>query len=368
VRLGACVAFELAIGVAVSAAVAIGVHRGLGEIRHWEREAQAATLTAGPSVAAYDPQATVGALLDPVTTVDRAPPRHPVEIFDGVRDELLLAPLRAGRITEVKFNRGGSSISLRVDFDNGARAAFKPEQINFQTIPRREVAAYRINRLLGMSSVAPAVGRSFDVEELLAAVRDDSREFVTRMRAEMLAEGGRITGELSFWIPVIRRARVDGFLIDETDGIVTWKRHLRVGNPIPPEDWRLMAQLSDMLVFDFVINNSDRWSGRNVQASADNQILYFMDNTLSFGPARDGHSKVRVYLERAQKFSRSLVARLRRLSADEVRAALDGHEGEFAYLLDEDEVDALLSRRDHVLAYIDQLIAQHGDQAVLVFP
>jgi hypothetical protein len=368
VRLGACVAFELAIGVAASAVVAIGVHRGLGELRHWERTAQAATLAAdGPAaISAPDPHASIGALLEAVATVDRVPPRQPVEIFDGVRDELLLAPLRAARITEVKFNRGGSSISLRIDFDNGARAAFKPEQSNFQTIPRREVAAYRINRLLGMGSVA--LGRSFDLEEIIAAVEPDSREFIPRLRAEILAEDGKVTGELSWWIPVIRRARVNGYYIDETDGIVTWKRYLRVGNDIPAAEWRLMAQISDMLVFDFLINNSDRWSGRNAQASADGQVLYFMDNTLSFGNDPKGHSKVRTYLERAQKFSRSLVERLRRLSADEVHTAIDADTGDFDYLLDEDEIAALLSRRDHLLGYIDQLIAQHGEQAVLAFP
>lgn len=367
-RLGACVAFELAIGVAVSAAVAFGVYRGVGELRHWERTAQAATLASASPSGAGDPQASIGALLELVSPVGRAPQRQPVEIFDGVRDELLLAPLREGRITEVKFNRGGSSISLRIELDNGARAAFKPEQTNFQTIPRREVAAYRINRLLGMSSVAPALGRSFELEEIIAAVRPDSREFIPRLRAEMTGTGTTITGELSWWIPVIRRARIDGYHIDETDGIVTWKRYLRVGNDIPPQAWRLVAQISDMLIFDCLINNSDRWSGRNAQTSADGQVLYFMDNTLSFGPDRTGHPKVRVYLQRSQKFSRSLVQRLRRLSAAEVQAALDGDVGAFEFLLEDDEIEALLARRNHVLSYIDDLIAQHGEQAVLVFP
>ena len=63
----------------------------------------------------------VGGMLESVDTIGRVSPRQPVEYFDGVRDELLLAPLRTGQIVEVKFNRGGSSISLRIDFDNGGR-------------------------------------------------------------------------------------------------------------------------------------------------------------------------------------------------------------------------------------------------------
>src|SRR5687768_935120 len=52
-----------------------------------------------------------------------APPPPPwSKSFEGRPDDELLAPLRTGSIRAVKFNRGGSSISLRIEFDNGARA------------------------------------------------------------------------------------------------------------------------------------------------------------------------------------------------------------------------------------------------------
>jgi hypothetical protein len=72
----------------------------------------------------------------------------PVEIattsagtFMGMKDELLLEHIRTQPVVEAKLNRGGSSISFRLTFADGTRAAFKPVQTNPQTVPRKEVAA-----------------------------------------------------------------------------------------------------------------------------------------------------------------------------------------------------------------------------------
>ena len=106
--------------------------------------------------------------------------------FLGVRDDLLVYPILEGHPIRVKLNRGGSSISFRVDFDTGARAAFKPDQTNMQTVPRYEVAAYRLNRLLGLNRVAPAVPKTLSYDELLADLVPDSNSFLPRIDAEVL--------------------------------------------------------------------------------------------------------------------------------------------------------------------------------------
>jgi hypothetical protein len=289
-------------------------------------------------------------------------------MFHGVRDDLLLAPLRTGAIRRVRYNRGGSSVSLRLELDNGARAAFKPNQTNLQTIPRKEVAAFRIDRLLGLQAVPPAIGRDFSAEEVLARLETGSEVFLTRLREEILLKDGQMVGEMSWWIPVIEHAKVNGFEIDSTDGVVTWKRYLTAGAAIPESEWHMLAQISSMVLFDFIINNSDRWSGSNVRMSEDGRVLYYMDNTLAFGREPDGHRKSRTYFTRAQKFSRSLVARLRTLTEEELRAAVDHDRGPFAYLLSDEEIAAVMLRRDWAITYIDGLIAEHGETAILVFP
>ncbi len=305
--------------------------------------------------------------IEPAAELDLPPAQEPE--FEGVPDSELLAPLRTGKIVAVKFNTGGSSVSLRIDFDNGARAAFKPRQINTQTVPRHEIAAYRINRLLGLRSVAPAIGRSFKAADILSAVVAKSRHLLPRMRREMIIDsGGVVSGELSWWIPVIQRAFIEGFPLDTTDGIVTWKRYLSQARTIPRRHKRLLAQISDMLVFDFVINNVDRWSGGNARISNDRKNLYYMDNTLAFGISPDGHTRSRIYIARTQKFSRTLIGRLRGLTRSEIRGAVAADRGPFEYLLSPREIGAALARRDYVLRYVDALIAQHGEEAVLLFP
>jgi hypothetical protein len=183
----------------------------------------------------------------------------------------------------------------------------------------------------------------------------------------MVTQGGQVTGELSWWIPEIERGRVDGYEIDSMEGIVSWKRYLTIGTTVPKRDKALVTQISDMVLFDFIINNPDRWSGGNARVSEDQRLLYFMDNTMSFGDDLDGHHKARVYLERCQKFSRALVTRLRNLSESEIREVLVDKEP-FPFLLRDEEVVALLARRDLAIAYIDGLITRHGDAAILAFP
>jgi hypothetical protein len=283
-------------------------------------------------------------------------------------DDEALAPLRDGRLRLVKFNRGGSSLSLRLEFEDGARAAFKPEQVHPQSSPRKEIAAYRLDRLLGLHRVPPAIGRAFTVEELRAAIPGAERGRGVRLSTEGVARDGVYRGELSWWIPVVEDARIGGFTIDSTDGILTWRRYLRAGATIPPEAVELCRQVSDMTAFDFLVDNSDRWTGSNAKTDPGRRVLYFMDNTMSFTVSRQGAHKGSLYLRRVQTFSRRLIEAIRGLTAESVREVMAVDAGPFDALLTERELAALLSRRGLLLDYVDELIARHGEDKVLAFP
>lgn len=384
-RLGTCVALELAVGATLIAGLGVSTLWGIQEARaHWQRETRAAQAS-HEILAEQFPAAAAGEAMAMVRTTRAVepppPPMAPVEppadlqpvsryphLFDGVRDDLLLEPLREASLQSVRYNRGGSSISLRFELDNGARAAFKPRQTNLQTVPRKEIAAFRLDRLLGLSAVPPAIGRAFPAAEILAALDGESQEIHARLTEEMKVEDGQVVGELSWWIPVIRRATVDGFEVDSTNGIVSWKRYLTIGKPMPESERHMLSQVSSMVLFDFVINNPDRWSGGNVNMSEDGRVLYYMDNTLSFGREPEGHRKCQIYLKRSQRFSRRLVAALRDLTEEQVRAALTDDLGPFEFLLTSEEIAMVMKRRDYALDYIDGLSAEHGESAVLVFP
>ncbi len=285
--------------------------------------------------------------------------------FRGQLDAKLLAPLRSQPLTRVKINTRGSSLSLRLDFADGSRAAFKPEQIHPQSKPHREIAAYRMNTLLGLSAVPPAMGRAFALSDLKARLIPEQAALASRLDKEATCDGDVVRGELSWWIPEIKEATIEGLGVDERAGMALWQSQLSIEASLPPT--ALAQQISNMVLFDFLINNTDRWSGDNVLSSADGAFIYFMDNTLSFGNDPRGHENPHRMLTRVQKFSRELYARLHRLSEAEVRAALRDS-APFAELLSDGEIHALMARRDLALQYIEDLIAQHGAGKVLAFP
>ncbi len=351
-------------GVALLGATGIGAYHGArGLIRESSGEAWAASEPARPMS-----RASLG-LLPLERQTDAIPlPRKRTRFIGGSDDEQLLGPLRHGVIERVKFNRGGSSISLRIDFEGGARAAFKPDQTNLQTIPRKEVAAYRLSRLLGVEAVAPAIPRSFREKDLIDALDPASRDVVPRFLAQLRGDDGEVAGALMWWIPEIKDAALGRFPIDTVDGMVLWKRSLQAGAEIPAEHATLVPQISTMVGFDFLISNSDRWSGSNAKGSPDGKLLYFMDNTLSFGPNPQGNAKTFAYLARVEKFSRSFVASVRALDEDSLREAVLEETEPYERLLTESEIQGVMFRRDRFLAYVDGLVAEHGAAKVLVFP
>jgi putative CocE/NonD family hydrolase len=129
--------------------------------------------------AASVPLAAAGS--DPFSPKVVAVTRTPAGTFTGISDDLLLQPLRTGDVKDVKFNLGGSSVSLRVTFTDGSRGAFKPLQTNPQSVPRKEIAAYWINRLLGLNNVPPASGRTLHHDDIFGHLVPESRGFLPRL-------------------------------------------------------------------------------------------------------------------------------------------------------------------------------------------
>lgn len=289
-------------------------------------------------------------------------------VFPGTDDELL-APL-TGTLKKTKVNRGGTSLSLRVELESGARAAFKPLQIHPQSDPRRELAAYRIDRMLHVGHVPPARSVVFTADELVRGAPWSTRDYVERrIDDETIAPGGLVRGVESWWIPEIIDVKLEGKRIDDLDGMALWASYLQVDSDLPPKLRGLLAQISTCVVFDVIIDNADRWSGSNAKGSPDGKTLYFMDNTLAFSSFTLGHNSNLHPLHHVQVFSRDLIGRLRTLTPENLTATLgQGDDSGLAPLLKPDEIHAILARRDHVVRYVDDLIAEFGEDAVLAFP
>jgi hypothetical protein len=301
---------------------------------------------------------------DPALLPSPATAQDSAGTFLGMEDDFLIGRLRHQPVVRIKLNHGGSSLSFRVDLADGSRAAFKPAQTNLQTIPRKEVAAYRLNRMLGLSAVAPATPRMVSREEIFAHLHSDTLPMLSRIRNEIIFDPrGNTAGVMMYWIPAIKDSG-----LDTPEGMAESAQWLTPGKAIPASRHALAAQLSDMMVFDFLIANPDRYSGGNMMTNEDGSRLYFMDNTLSFFIEPEGNERVRAELHRTQRFSRRLYEALGRISEATLEQALtQASEGEYE-ILTKPEIRAVVGRRDYVRKYVEGLLESYGPQEVLYFP
>lgn len=325
-------------------------------------QAEAATRSGPVATPSKLPGASL--VLEPVAAA-------PTNNVFGLPDDVLLAPLGAAPVTRVKPNHGGTSLSLRLDFANGARAAFKPEQVWPQSDPRREIAAYRMDRLLGIGHVPPSKPYKLTVTELLAATDPQLRTYMTqRLADEALPQKGELRGMVYWWIPEIKDLWLNGLEMHEPEAIQQMVDYLQIGAQVPPHHKKLVEQLATCIVYDVVIDNADRWSGSNTKVSPDVSILYFMDNSFSFSRFTHGHDSNLKPLLRIQVFPRGLVKKLRQLTLEQVTKALAVEDNSIglAPLLTGEELRAIIARKNHVLEHIDRLIAQFGEDAVLALP
>jgi hypothetical protein len=272
--------------------------------------------------------------------------------FGGLPEDRILDAIRTGRIVG-RQNVGSTSVNFHLRLAGDIDAAWKPRTSTHGETYRAEIAAYRLNRMLGLSRVPPAVSRSVPRSALHLAPT-----------SPVIAERDlTVRGAAIYWVPVLRDS-----LIDRPREIERWSSWLRQGREVPADQRARAEEISTLLVFDFLTGNWDRWSGANVPMDAAGHLIY-RDNNGAFeepfvlGLMQNGMA----WLRRSQRFSASVIARARALTDASIREemALDGDPAHPP--LTEAQRRSLLRRRDALLVYIDGLIRRHGEAAVLAF-
>ncbi len=260
---------------------------------------------------------------------------------------------------------GHTSVVFRLDFDAAPgklRAAYKPESKRGHKRFRGEVASYRLGKLLAIPNVPPATVHSFKRDALRAALQADGRA-VALFDDEAIEHSGRIVGALMPWIE-----KLEFIPLESPTEMARWKKELQNGGDLPEDRRALVRQISTLVVFDALTGNWDRWSGANVGIDRPSGTLLFTDNDASFfDPIPPAFAPQMTMLKGVDRFSRSLVVRLRAIDALMLSDAF-GDEEPGSPLLPARVVAACDQRRKDVLAVIDAKIAQLGEASVLYFP
>jgi hypothetical protein len=181
-------------------------------------------------------------------------------------------------------------------------------EINFRDTWKTEIPAYELDKLLGLNMVPAAVARTFDNTE----------------------------GALIAWVDLG---------MSEADRL---KKQL-----IPPNPAGWSQNMAKVQLFDNLIYNIDRHSNNIYITNSWDVIL--IDHSRSFRPFNELRTESEL-----RRFSKSLLAALEKLD----RATLDKTMSKY---LEGPQIEALLKRRDAILARARRLVEEQGEAAVL-FP
>lgn len=310
----------------------------------------------------------------------------------------VLGVTRGAQLSELRPFRGHSSIIFKAVRNGEIVGVFKPHQDLRHQSYRGEVAAYRLCQLIrctftvpgsremaieegefrALAGVGPRDDLHFGSRRSLVFAREDRRRMLYGVYKEWMPEFTGFPVEYTdVWSPLVRvgvteeglRARS---LVSAVAGLRTrprggYDRIAALAGDATAYD--LARHLSEVHVYDVLINNFDRyqpeWYGMNAHFAASG--LLSIDNGASFSlPEEFSWSAARRRVERVQVFSRSMIDAIRWMDDEMALALLFRPDPNFDD--DRERFEAMTTRRQWLLDYVDELVARHGEEAVYVFP
>ena len=256
---------------------------------------------------------------------------------------------------------GTSSVTLQVDLAGDIDAAFKPESRMHPRGWLSEVAAYRVARRLGMDDVPPAVLRAIDRGSLRRRLDPEAGVPFEDLEGDLTFTRNAARGAFIYWVPGLQRSD-----LDTPEGIERWTAWLAQSGEVPGAQRALARDISNMVLFDYLIGNRDRWSGGNVRPVEGGRLV-IRDHNLAF-PAQLGegpHRRMLSFLQRAQRFSRTTVERLAALDEAALRELVSDEDPRT--LLDDRQLAGVVRRRAAILSYVGALSEAFGEENVLAF-
>jgi hypothetical protein len=306
--------------------------------------------------------------------------------FMGRTDEHeLIARLGSDAVVTARKGSGGRTLAFRLSLASGIKAYLKPEQTASSAHWYAEVAAYHLDRALGLGRVPPVVSRRIEWSALRRAAAGDPRAAELAIDKE-----GRVRGALIYWlnerlVPASTPAGWENWLRSEAFGRTTvspYQRAAAYGEALnqarrrmlrrePPQAFydtvptpshpELPAALSDMIVFDFLTLNFDRFGGSNanILLLGEGGPLIFLDNGDGFSAGPPRRHVLDTRLAPVTRFRKRTIEALRafdirafsaRLAREPLAPILDGH-----------ALAGLAARREIVLEHVAAQSKRCGD-------
>jgi hypothetical protein len=305
--------------------------------------------------------------------------------FTGESERELIAQLRSETLLSARKGHGGRSLAFKVTLASGIQGYFKPEQSVSSAHWYAEVAAYHLDRALGLGRVPPVTGRRLDWKALLPAAGNDRR-----IPEVTVNKDGSVRGALVAWLkePLVPAStppgwenwvRAEAFPRDAVSpyqrpavfGAALGRAHQQRVQGLPPElayetvpaipQPELPAALSDMIIFDFLTLNYDRFGGNNVNVLTRGAggPLIFLDNGDGFSAGTIRRHLCDVRLAPLSRFRRRTVEALRAFDIAAFAARLASEP--LAPILDAAALAGLAARRTIVLEHVAAQQRRYGD-------
>lgn len=259
---------------------------------------------------------------------------------------------------------GTTNLVFRMRTDGEHTGAFKPRMAERRHRWRGEVAAYRLGRLLGLDNIAPAISRVVAERTMRSQLHPNTLPRWAELReAAGWGPDSGVPGAAIYWIPEMVDLGLD-------QNLRRWRPWLSQGGELPEEQAVLARDLSNLLVFDYLIANWDRFSGGNLSGLPDRSRIFLRDHDAGFAASLPAqiHRRLRRHLMRTERFSRSVIEAIQAMDEESLRAALaEDPWYEVEPLLTERQLAGVMERRLTLLSYVGALIDRHGEAAVLSF-
>lgn len=319
-----------------------------------------------------------------VTTVSDVPPpdaeEQVVSNFFGVDDSARRRALSEEPIADIEKGRGGRSLAFKITLADGTKGYYKPEQTFSGAHFYAELTAYYLDREMGFERVPPTVGRRIAWSKLLPYAQGDRR-----IKEVIVQDDGMVRGAFIWWLDKKPTKLETGR---------NWERWVRVNGPLhtspyqAPVDWRKdrqsgeasekglplaqdpdvpsrPAELSDMIVFDYLATNVDRWGGNNenVRTYGEGGPLLFFDNGAGFSPGIPRISLTDSRLHALERFTPATKKKLEKLDMKSLDARMKSDP--LYPFLPERSWEGLQIRLEHAKKYLAKLEERFGENAFL---